>query len=324
MQPTDSLFTTEPGDSVARGAPPIVESPSMQSLYVNAARAADSAVNLLILGEPGVGKKALARWIHQKSRRARRSLVTVRCGAIENHRIDKALFGSGPSPNRGAYPGAFESADGGTVILEEVDALDLSGQVKAMRTIESRQVTRLGTTSSQRIDMRILATTTTDLEAAINAGKFRGDLFFRITGFTLTIPPLRERPEEIEPLTRHFLAQAAHDARVPEPSHGVLDLFRSVVWPRNVSQLREVVVKAHARCAGPEITPEHVEVEALRHERRPEAPTTAEDVRRPGLWTDVQCAERDRIIASLAEAVGNATRAPMRLTRFDLPGPPKK
>jgi DNA-binding NtrC family response regulator len=170
--------------------------------------------------------------------------------------------------------------------------------------------------SSQPIDVRFVATTSSDLEAAAHVMVFRLDLLFRLMGFTLTVPPLRERTDEIERLARRFLADASENRTIVFSS-AVLDLFRSVAWPRNVTQLREVIATAYSRCTGPEITPEHVDAETLRNER-PTVPRSyevpADDGTGPPDLTPAARYERARIIAALSDTKGNATRVAASLS----------
>jgi DNA-binding NtrC family response regulator len=309
----DPLFTTEAGDGLSRAAPPVVESPALRRVYETARRAADSSLNVLILGERGVGKTSLARWIHTQSRRSGCALVSLPCAASE-YSIEAAMFGyaRGTFVNASSgQPGAFESAGGGTVVLENLESLGLAPQTKLLYAVENRETTRMGTGRSVRIEARVISTASTELEAAVRDRAFRMDLFHRLNTITLRIPPLRECREEIEPLARHFLSEAAPPGP-PRLTFEVLELFRSFTWPGNLTQLRDVVGKAHARCTGPEITPEHIDVDTLRAERAPEPRKDAKPETPPDL-TEEERAERTRIIAALSDVRTNATRAAARL-----------
>jgi DNA-binding NtrC family response regulator len=291
----EPLYTVESADDVGRQASPIVGSPSMERLYLMATRVAPSPVSVMIVGERGVGKTTLAQWLHGHSERARGPRVTLPCTTMD-HDIEKAMFGCVRNVNRDAHPGAFESASGGTVVLEDLEALNLGAQAKLLRVIESREVTRVGGIGKLSVDIRLISTTSADLEEAISVRTLRSDLFFRLNAISLEIPPLRKRREEIEPLAARFLAEARAGDQTPRLSVEVLDLFRSFAWPRNLAQLREVVTNALARCAGPEITPEHIDVEALRSETPP--PITFDPDER-----------REQILKTLAAVNGRATGA---------------
>lgn len=311
--PIEPLFATEPGDTLAHAPPPIVESSSMRSLYELAARAAASPVNVLIHGEAGVGKTTLARWLHAHSLRKAGPLVTINCATPEL-RLEKAMFGSARTMTHEAQPGAFEVASGGTSIIEDVGALHMGAQAKLLRVITNWEVWRANEGQGRRVDVRHIATSADDLMARTDVLTFRLDLLHRLSGYTFRIPPLRERREEIEPLARHFLAIATTGGPAPKLSGAILDLFHSIVWLRNLDQLREVVTKAVERCAGPEITPKHVDVEALTSERLPgttDDRIPVDDGNGPADLTDAERAERARIIEALAD--GNATRLAIRL-----------
>lgn len=295
-EPIERFFTVESGENVARFVP-MVESPTMRRLYEMATRGAAGPINWLVTGESGVGKKTLARWIHTQSPRRRRPLIIVKCASAENG-LAKAMFGSGRTTKKEAYPGAFEIANGGTIVLGDVDALDLECQGRLRRMIETREIMRIDESTPRPVDVRIISTSSADLEAATRVPTFRFDLFCRLSALQIRIPTLRERPEEIEALTRHFLAEATEGARIPELSTGVLDLFRSFVWPGNLIQLRNVIARAWVLCTGPEIMPKHIDVERLRSE----GPSTA--------GTPTQDGERQRIIDALVACRGRATRDP--------------
>jgi DNA-binding NtrC family response regulator len=299
----EPLFTTEAGASV-RVPERVGTSAATERVRSMANRAADSSISLLILGEPGVGKTTMARWIHARSPRRSSVLVTVDC-ALSESSTESAMLGSARAPTHEAHEGAFEAAGGGTVLLERVDSLRLDRQAKLLRVLETRELTRVNEAQKRPVDARVIATSCVDLERATHAALFRADLLYRLGTIRLTIPPLRTRPEDIELLARHFLAAAARGGRTPEISPELLALFRSFAWPRNLTQLREVVVIARARCEGPVLSPAHVDVETLASQRVPEAQTDLEDETLPDGTLD----ERARIIAKLSEIEGSATGA---------------
>src|SRR5215471_12954875 len=181
---------------------------AMSLVHQQAARAAPTPINVLILGETGVGKEVMARAIHARSPRAKGPFMGINCAALSDSLLESELFGH----EKGAFTGAlqaraglFEAGEGGTVFLDEVGELAPGTQAKLLRVLEERVVTRLGSNRPRPIDVRILAATNRDLEAEIGSGRFRSDLYFRLNGLSLSIPPLRERRGEIEDFARRFL-----------------------------------------------------------------------------------------------------------------------
>jgi len=204
---------------------------------------------VLVLGETGVGKEHIARAVHRESPRRNRPFVAVNCAAIPAPLLESTLFGH----ERGAFTGAsarslgvFERANGGVLFLDEIGDLGASAQVALLRAIETRRISRVGSSSEIPVDVRIVAATHCDLEAMVEEGTFRQDLYYRLNGIAFDVPPLRVRPDEIEPLARHFLLQACRDwgVRPREMTREVLDLLRGSSWPGNVRQLRYAVERA--------------------------------------------------------------------------------
>jgi two-component system response regulator AtoC len=224
----------------------VLMDPAMRALYAEAARVARSNINVVLLGETGVGKEVLARAIHAHSPRSNGPFMGVNCAALADSLLESELFGS----EKGAFTGAlaraglFEAAAGGTVFLDEVGELPLATQAKLLRVLEERVVTRLGSTRARPIDVRLLSATNRDLEADSRQGRLRPDLYFRLNGVALTIPPLRERPQEIEALAASFLSAACRDldrSVPPTISPAALDVLRRHSWPGNVRELRNAV-----------------------------------------------------------------------------------
>jgi len=229
-------------------APPIADSPAMREFLTHARKAAASSSTVLILGETGTGKDVIARHIQSTGPRADRTYLTINCPALPDNLVESELFGHA----RGAFPGAhavkrglFEEADGGTLFLDEIGSLTPPAQAKLLGVLEDGRVRRVGENQDTRVDVRILAATNRDLPRAVEAGEFREDLFFRLSVLTLRVPPLRERPEDIEPLARHFLAESARrlgKLRVFAPE--ALDFLRSYRFPGNVRELRYAIEEA--------------------------------------------------------------------------------
>jgi DNA-binding NtrC family response regulator len=258
-------------------SPPAAESaervgpihPAMQRVYEMAARAATGNINVLILGENGVGKEVLAEFVHKMSPRAEKRILCINCAALTENLLESELFGY----ERGAFTGAqkdkaglLETAEGGTVFLDEIGEMPLPIQARLLRVIETRQVTRLGSVRTKTIDVRFLSATNRDLEAEVLRGTFRRDLFFRLNGISLTVPPLRDRVEEIPVYAKQFLANASREyARKPEPkiSARAMELLKAYSWPGNIRELRNTIERAVVLCTGFEIGTEHLPLEKM-------------------------------------------------------------
>ena len=227
----------------------VAESEVMRQVVAQAVRVAPSTSSVLLSGPSGSGKEAVARLLHQSSRRARGPFVAINCGAIPGELAESELFGH----ERGAFTGAhaahagvFERADGGTLFLDEVGELPLSLQVKLLRVVEERLVTRLGGGTPVAVDVRLLAATNRDLEAAVQQGTFREDLFYRLNVVRLVLAPLHERPDDILPLARRFLARHAAALGRPAPafSEAAERALRAYPWPGNARQLGNALERA--------------------------------------------------------------------------------
>jgi DNA-binding NtrC family response regulator len=225
---------------------PISSSPAMREVLEVAARVAASLVPVIIHGETGAGKEVVARFLHGRGPRAQQPMVSVNCAAIPTQLVESTLFGY----ERGAFTGAgqrqkgvFEEADGGTVFLDEIGELPLSAQAALLRVLETGRFARVGSPREIAVDVRVVAATHRDLEAMRDTGAFRADLYYRLSVMVISIPPLRDRPEDIEPLARRFLAQtAAGGVRDIAPS--ALERLRAYSWPGNVRELRNAVERA--------------------------------------------------------------------------------
>jgi transcriptional regulator with GAF, ATPase, and Fis domain len=201
---------------------------------------ASSDISILITGESGVGKEVFARAIHHASNRANNKLVNVNCGAIPEGLLESELFGhekgsfTGASDSRKGY---FEIADKGTLFLDEIGEMSLTTQVKLLRVLETNEFMRLGSERVTSVDVRIIAATNKSLQNEVEKKHFRNDLYFRLKAVTLTIPPLRERKEDILPLANHFIKNYTERNNLPEFefSEDVADLLVSYYWPGNVS-----------------------------------------------------------------------------------------
>lgn len=225
------------------------QSKPMQEVYKLIGKVAGSDTPLLIRGETGVGKELVARAIHAHSGRKSRPIVAINCTALNEHLLDDELFGHEPGAFTDAVKlrkGRFEYAHGGTLFLDEVGDMPPPLQSKLLRVLETREVSRIGSSESIKVDVRVVSATHCDLESAIMAGRFREDLFYRLNGVTIHVPPLRERGEDLQMLAEHFLLKSAEEAGHPPPivEPGVWDLLRQYSWPGNVRQLQNVIRRA--------------------------------------------------------------------------------
>jgi DNA-binding NtrC family response regulator len=265
---------------------------------------------LLVVGETGAGKEVLAQAVHRWSPRAARPFVPINCAAFSETLVESELFGH----ERGAFTGAaqakvglIEAADGGTLFLDEIGEMPLSVQAKLLRVIETRQLLRIGATKAHAVDVRFVAATNRDLEEEVAEKRFREDLYFRLHVIALEVPPLRERPEEIEGLARLFLERLAEPLGRPAPqlSGEAIEHLRSYVWPGNVRELRNVMERAFVLCNGPVILPEHLPLEKMSRSRAAAPAHTAA----PAPGRSLKEIERDAIVDALARCRGNQTRA---------------
>ena len=236
----------------------VTASPAMEALLAEARLAARSEASVLIQGESGTGKELLARAIHRASARHARPFVAINCGAIPAELLESELFGHVKGAFTGAgrdHPGLFVSAEGGTVFLDEIGDMPPPLQVKLLRVLQEGEVRPVGATETRPVDVRILSATHRDLEAAIAGGEFREDLYYRLNVVSLTLPPLRERREDIPLLARHFLAQLT--AKYERDIHGfapdALEMLVAADWPGNIRQLHNVLEQSVALCTTPTI-----------------------------------------------------------------------
>ncbi len=285
----------------------VIASPAMKKLFELVDRIAVSPLSILLVGETGAGKDVVARAIHQRSPRDRGPFVAVNCAALPDQLIEAELFGH----DRGAFtgatiakPGLLETASTGTAFLDEIGELPLAQQGKLLRVLEAGEVQRIGALKPRPIDVRFIAATNRDLVRDIESGTFRRDLFFRLAGMTLVIPPLRERREDILPLARYFAARAARTIgrSAPEISPEALAVLEHHSYPGNVRELRNVIERAVALAGTSAIETEHLHLEPPSGSSFAVGAVREEiDPRRRD--------ERQRIIDALAQCAGNQTRA---------------
>jgi len=221
-------------------------SPEFRAAFDLIRKAADSPINVLLLGETGVGKEMFARWLHDHSDRAEGPFVAINCGAIPHDLIESELFGVEKGAYTGAQhsrPGRFERADGGTLFLDEVGDLPLAAQVKLLRVLQTGEVERLGDHQVRKVDVRLVAATNVDLPRAIAEGRFRADLYYRLSTYPVTIPPLRNRPGDIPQLAKALIAK--YELRYDKQLGGLTDrALRALLrheWLGNVRELENLI-----------------------------------------------------------------------------------
>ncbi len=238
-------------------------SQAMQEIYKEIGRVAPKPVNVLIRGETGTGKELIARAIYQHSDRATAPFVAINCAAIPETLLESELFGH----ERGAFTGAtaqrigrFEQADRGTIFLDEIGDMTLGTQVKLLRVLQERSFQRLGGKESIPVDVRVLAATHCDLETAIQQKQFREDLYYRLNVVAITLPPLRQRREDIPELVRYFLQKHGPELGNPQPAihNEAMELLQDHSWPGNVRELENVVRKALLQAQSYTINRDHV------------------------------------------------------------------
>ena len=236
----------------------ITRSPRIQAILKTAEKAAASAIPVLIEGESGVGKELIARAIHGSGERRSRPFVAINCGAIPDNLVESTLFGHEKGAFTGAterHAGKFVEASGGTLFLDEVGELPLAAQVKLLRALQEGEVDPVGGRKSVKVDVRVISASNRNLITAVKDGRFREDLFYRLHVFPITVPPLRERPEDIPDLVRHFLVRfnAEEGKRIRMVAADAMALLAHCPWPGNVRQLENAIFRAVVLAEGDEI-----------------------------------------------------------------------
>jgi two-component system response regulator GlrR len=284
--------------------------PRMTEVMNRAVAVARTPYPVLLTGESGTGKEVLARWIHQHSARAASPLLTVNCGAIPRDLFESELFGHVRGSFTGAVsdrPGCFESAEGGSLFLDEIGEIPLDHQVKLLRVLQDGEVKRIGEARSRRVDVRVLAATHRNLQEMVHAGTFREDLFYRIHVFPIDLPPLRDRREDILPLAQHFLERALRETgrRVGGFSRGAADALRRYPWPGNIRELENKVRQSVLIATGERIEGADLALEAP---SRPGEMALGDFARLP-LADARQEFEKRYLTALLRRTRGNVSRA---------------
>ncbi len=307
-------------EQLGHADPLVGVSGAMEELRTWIARVAPTESRVLITGESGTGKELVASAIHRQSRRAAKPFVTVNSAAIPKDLVESEMFGH----EKGAFTGAaerrlgrFELADTGTLFLDEVGDLGAEAQAKLLRVLESGVIERVGGERPIQVDVRVIAATNKELQRAVQQNHFREDLFFRLNVLPVHIPPLRERPEDVPPLVKHFTArQAARLGRPVQVDAGAIQLLAAHAWPGNVRELANIVERLVILSTEDTITAEQVVRVLPQDGARPATPGAGGDAAE---WRDVALAdaldqyERTLIARALSAAQGNVAEAARRL-----------
>jgi DNA-binding NtrC family response regulator len=289
------------------GSAPVFASAPFREVYELACRVADSASSVLILGESGTGKELIARTIHDNSPRAAERFVPINCATLSETLLESQLFGH----LRGAFTGAqqnrkglLEEAHNGTLFLDEIGDLGLALQAKLLRVLQEGEFLPVGATRARQVDVRIVAATNKDLEREVAAGNFREDLYYRLNVISLQLPPLRVRPEDIEPLALHFLSEMAGKMRRPIRAIApeAMAALRHYSWPGNVRELRNAIERGAILARGEAITVDGLPLKLQRPGQTPR-PVADEDS------FNLKDAERLQIMRAMRRTQGNKTRA---------------
>jgi two-component system response regulator HydG len=303
-------FLSDAVERTARFEELLGESPGMQKLYDQLSRIADSEASVLIIGESGTGKELVARALHSRSRRRAKPFVAVNCAALPDALLESELFGhvkGAFTDARSDRKGLFVQAEGGTLLLDEIGEMPLSMQPKLLRALEENRVRPLGSEREVSFDVRLLATTNRDLETAVEEGRFRRDLFFRINVIQLELPPLRSRGTDALLLSQHFIEAFAKrtSKNVVGMSESVAEKLLAYSWPGNVRELRNVIERAVALTRNDRLTVEDLP-EKIRDYRSSQVFIGGHD---PSDLVPLEEVQRRYILHVLDSANGNRTLA---------------
>jgi len=292
--------------SEALGSNDIIgSSPGLTKVLQQTQLVAPTEAAALVTGESGTGKELIARAIHENSPRKSRALIKVNCGAIPDTLFESEFFGHMKGAFTGAMkdkPGKFELADGGTIFLDEIGEIPLAMQSKLLRVLQEGEVERIGDTRTRKVNVRIIAATNRDLLKEVEAGRFRQDLFYRLSVFPIDIPPLRKRPEDIAPLAMHFITQTARRMNRPSPrvTQSTMKQLVAHDWPGNVRELQNAVERAVILSQGGPVRFELPELQRTDPAALRPAPAAGKFLTRD----ELKQRERESIIAALRESGG--------------------
>ncbi|KAA3649947.1 MAG: sigma-54-dependent Fis family transcriptional regulator [Proteobacteria bacterium] len=300
----------------------IAEDPRTRELLALATRVAETDATVMLSGESGTGKEVFARYIHNHSPRKAKPFVAINCAAIPDNLLEATLFGHEKGAFTGAHSaqaGKFEQADGGTLLLDEISEMPLSLQAKLLRVLQEREVERVGGKKPIPLDLRVLATSNRDMAAEVAAGRFREDLYYRLNVFPLAIPALRERPGDILPMARYFLArQGERIGAQAVIDDGAAELMRAHPWPGNARELDNAMQRAMILATGGVIRAETLRLCLGSAAPRPAASPAAEPAifaapAAAGGSSNMKDLERDHILGTLKAVGGSRKKAVEKL-----------
>ncbi len=307
----ENLALREEIDAISMFEEIVGTSPRLQAVLARVAKVAPTGSTVLITGETGTGKELIARAIHKRSERAHRPFITINCAAIPRDLIASELFGH----EKGAFTGAlqrrigrFEMAEGGTLFLDEIGELPAETQIALLRVLQEREFQRVGSNQTIRANVRVIAATHRDLPAAIIAGTFRSDLYYRINVFPLEVPALRDRQEDIRLLVEYFIDRYAHKAgkQIRNIERKSMERLQSYPWPGNIRELQNVIERSVILCDSESFS---VDQSWLSTVQRPSRPLAQEMVSQ----------EKEAIEAALAECKGRVSGASGAAAKLGMP-----
>jgi two-component system response regulator FlrC len=291
----------------------IAEDPAMLSMLDMAQKVAQSETTVLLTGESGTGKEVFARFIHQQSTRAEGPFVAINCAAIPESMLEAVLFGHEKGAFTGAHQsrsGKFEQAQGGSLLLDEISEMDIGLQAKLLRVLQEKEVERIGGKSAITLDVRVIATTNRNLRKQIDTGKFREDLYYRLSIFPIDLPPLRQRPRDIEPLAQHFIAESSRDDELPVRfSDEALEQLQMHAWPGNVRELQNTLQRAMILCTGGVIKTRDLRFEPVAKQMDTPTMASAAPANQRHLHDNMQVVEHQLVIDALVAGHGSRKKA---------------
>lgn len=307
---------------------PVANAPTSQQLLQLSRRVAQSDSTVLIIGESGTGKEVLARYIHNHSPRVKKPFVAINCAAIPENMLEAMLFGHEKGAYTGAInsaPGKFEQANGGTLLLDEISEMDIGLQAKLLRVLQEREVERLGSRKTIQLDVRVIATSNRDMRLEVAEGKFREDLYYRLSVLPLQWAPLRDRPEDILPLAQRLLRRHAQKQKRIGVSLGesARQALLSYLWPGNVRELDNVMQRALILQMGPKIGAADLGLQGMAsspvYSKKPSLLEAAVDVRLTEIPANPIAQPTAYTVESLPAAVGHVSEVPATMSTFAVP-----